>query len=284
MFQMPFIGHQKNWELLLKDAAQNRLPPAYLFYGAPGIGKKKAALALVCRLFGREAGENTHPDLQFIQPDGNTIKIEAIRACQERLKLAPLEAPLKVVLIDEADSLTRQAANSLLKILEEPPHSTLFILITSSLFRILPTIRSRCRRLFFSTPPVEEMAETLAVSLNWPREKIREMLQYVDGSAGLMCELAGSEMAGAIENSGRLLTNASRSFTDIVQWGDELAKNREINMNLLLEVLKKRLFREMAVENKLSDLAKIDRISQAQRDLDGNVNKALVLENLMMEL
>ena len=271
------------------------MPPAALFYGAPGIGKKRVALALVQWLFCRQAGTDdkrieakSHPDLQFIEPEGKTIKIETIRSCQEKLQRAPLEAPLKIVLIDSAESLTRQAANSLLKILEEPPRDTLFILITSSLFQILPTIRSRCRRLFFSPPPVDEMAETLAVSLNLPQAKLRDMLDDVDGSAGLVCELMGAEVADAVENLSRLFLGKPPSFSEASAVAQELTR-KEIDIALLLEVQKKRLFRKMTASTcsktlSLFNLAKIDRISEAQRDVERNVNKTLVLENLMMDL
>ena len=204
------------------------------------------------------------------------------------MQRAPLEAPLKIVLIDSSESLTRQAANSLLKILEEPPRDTLFILITSSLFQILPTIRSRCRRLFFSPPPVDEMAETLAVSLNLPQAKLRDMLDDVDGSAGLVCELMGAEVADAVENLSRLFLGKPPSFSEASAM-TEVFLRKEIDLGLLLEVQKKRLFRKMTASTcsktlSLFNLAKIDRISEAQRDVERNVNKTLVLENLMMDL
>ncbi|MBI4411321.1 MAG: AAA family ATPase [Deltaproteobacteria bacterium] len=280
---MNFIGHRKNWELLVREASLNRLPPAYLFYGTPGIGKKRVALAFVARLFGREIEGGVHPDFHLIEAEGETIKIEAIRSCQAKLQRAPLEALLKVVLIDEAGSLTRQAANSLLKVLEEPPRDTLFILITRSLFQILPTIRSRCRRLFFSAPPVLEMAAYLGPQWNLPPDKLRSMLEDVDGSAGLLSEILADEMAGAAQHLDRLFSGKSPSFSDTAAAAQELAR-KEIDLPLLLEVQKKRLFRRIVADSNFLGLDKIDRISEAQRDIEGNVNKALVLENLVMDL
>lgn len=87
----------------------------------------------------------THPDFIQIEPENDTIRIEQIRHIQEQVVFAPLEGKRRVVLIHDAEALGINAANALLKILEEPPEHNLFLLSASSTGTILPTILSRCQ-------------------------------------------------------------------------------------------------------------------------------------------
>ena len=104
------------------------------------------------RIFLYLAGE--HPDFVFLPPSGSSIRIDQIRAVKEFVFKKPALSEKKVVIIDSADSMTKESANALLKVLEEPPLDTHFILTTSSKEAILPTILSRTHTLGF--PPLEE--------------------------------------------------------------------------------------------------------------------------------
>ena len=104
------------------------------------------------RVFLYLAGE--HPDFVFLPPSGSYIRIDQIRAVKEFVFKKPALSEKKVVVIDSADSMTKESANALLKVLEEPPLDTHFILTTSSKEAILPTILSRTHSLEFS--PLEE--------------------------------------------------------------------------------------------------------------------------------
>src|SRR3989338_1700863 len=129
-----FVGHQTNWERLREEAGAGRLPATYLFYGTPGIGKKLVAQSyaqwFVCNAQKKPCEtcppcihirENRHPDFFLIVPDEKgSIKIDPLRDLKKKLVKAPLESPLKIVVIDPAGDMTPEAANSLLKVLEEP--------------------------------------------------------------------------------------------------------------------------------------------------------------------
>ena len=126
-------------------AESGRMPHALLFAGPRGVGKFLAArifaAALLCggqaRPCGvcpscRAAAAGAHPDWSVVQPDGQAIKIEQVRALQGVLATAPVLAKRRVALFDDAEKLTLEAANSLLKLLEEPVGETVFLLVSGS--------------------------------------------------------------------------------------------------------------------------------------------------------
>jgi DNA polymerase-3 subunit delta' len=130
------------------DAARRggRLGHAYLVFGPTGAGKRALARALAADLLGHVRADGSHPDLLVLAPlEGKReIGIDLVRAATEELALAPLEAPGRVAIVEGADLLGEEAANALLKTLEEPPPGTTLLLTTSRPEAVLPTIRSRC--------------------------------------------------------------------------------------------------------------------------------------------
>lgn len=146
-------------------------PQSSLFYGGKTSDKKRRALEVAGQLLGVSdlTVETTHPDFFVVMPtppksqtdkvtssdevqSNWTIKIEQIHELKSRIKHFPLQAACQVIFIDDAEMMTVSAANSLLKILEEPRTNQIFILTSNSLHRILPTIRSRCAKFYFATP------------------------------------------------------------------------------------------------------------------------------------
>jgi len=189
-------GQPRVVELLRRAMAQDRVPHAYLFTGPPGAGKYTTALALAAAMnCERAPGEGcgacgpceriaagVHPDVQTLERQGpsQTIPIEVIRKqVIPALGLPPHEGRARLYLIEEATSLLDPAANALLKTLEEPPARTHFILCTGSPGELLPTIRSRCQRIIFQPPAVEE-------SVADPTSRAVEDLLEVAGSGDRM--------------------------------------------------------------------------------------------------
>lgn len=153
------VGHQETLSMLRRLVASDRVPHAMLFIGATGVGKglvaRTLAAAMLCQasdnkpcgvcLACRRIDGGSHPDLFSFEANGETIKIEQIREMQSAVALSPVHGGRRIVILEDADRMTLPAANSLLKILEEPSHSMLFILTSSSLQSLLSTIVSRCR-------------------------------------------------------------------------------------------------------------------------------------------
>ena len=169
------LGHQQNKEFLQKLLKPGSRPHALLFYGMGGIGKKMLALHFAktflcksaakkpcgicesCRLMDIENNSFAHPDFYLLTAEeaGKDIKIEQVK------EFAPVLSEHKVCIIDDAGQMTAEAANSLLKLLEEPPPGWLFILITQQAERLLPTVLSRVVRLRFDAPDSSAVQQIL---------------------------------------------------------------------------------------------------------------------------
>lgn len=194
------IGHHTVVELLKRALANQRVSHAYLFVGPKGVGKETTALqfarALNCLERADDAcGEcrscrkylsGNHPDFKMIRPVENSISIDQIRELQKDIVYKPYESGWKIYLIDDADLMTLEAANSLLKTLEEPPQYAVIIIVSARKEGILPTILSRCQVIQFHKLSREEVKSFL---LSRPEILTDEMdadeaVLLADGSIG----------------------------------------------------------------------------------------------------
>ncbi len=143
-------GHKRQLDLLENAFNQGVLAHGYMFAGPEGVGKRTIAKKLAMKILGQETEQQNffHPD--FFEIDGKQgIKIEQIRELIYKLSLKPYSAPYKVAVIDNADEMTLEAANALLKSLEEPKSHTIIILITSNSNKLPKTIVSRVQKINF---------------------------------------------------------------------------------------------------------------------------------------
>jgi DNA polymerase-3 subunit delta' len=169
-------GHRRIVELLARSVSRAALPPSLIFAGPAESGTRATATALAQLLNCVHAGEpdisdacgqcqacvkiarGVHPDVLVVEPGENgTIKIDQIREVVDRSAFRPFEGRRRVVLVDEADAMVAAAQNALLKTLEEPPSSSIFVLVTSRPDVLLPTVRSRCIRLVFTGQGTSEV-------------------------------------------------------------------------------------------------------------------------------
>lgn len=169
-------GQNTAKKLLQNGLAANRISHAYIFNGPPGSGQMEMALAFVQALFCTEGVEEAcgkclecrklahgnHPDLQIVAPDGAAIKIDQIRELQRMFSYRSENGNPKAYIIDQADKMNVQAANSLLKFLEEPPSPAVAILITNNGKAMLPTIQSRAQWVPFSPLDPEILLQQLS--------------------------------------------------------------------------------------------------------------------------
>ncbi|UUZ82200.1 DNA polymerase III subunit delta' [Paenibacillus sp. P26] len=152
-------GQDRVKRILQNSLREDKVSHAYIFTGPSGTGRramaKAFAQAVYCKVLADDAcGEcldcrkvehGNHPDLYFIQPDGATIKIEQIRELQKQFAYRASASGVKMYIVQDADKMTVQAANSLLKFLEEPTSQVVAVLITDNGNALLPTIRSRAQ-------------------------------------------------------------------------------------------------------------------------------------------
>lgn len=147
---------------------------AYLITGPPGSGRSNAGIAFAAALVCPDAGcgqcvqchaalNGSHPDVELVAPSGLSYGVADTRELVMRAATAPLRGSWHVVVVEDADRLTEQATNALLKAIEEPADRTVWVLCAPSTEDVLPTIRSRCRHVALRTPPTEAVAELLEV-------------------------------------------------------------------------------------------------------------------------
>jgi DNA polymerase-3 subunit gamma/tau len=148
------VGQEQAVELLTGAIKQKKISHAYLFCGGRGTGK-----TTVARIVARDIGCN---DEDIIEIDAASNRgIDEIRELREAVRTAPFSSPYKVYIIDEAHMLTKEAANALLKTLEEPPSHVVFILATTDPDKLPQTIVSRCQKVAFRNPDIETLSQRL---------------------------------------------------------------------------------------------------------------------------
>jgi len=168
------VGHSWAVTFLEHAIASGHVAHSYLFLGPSGIGKTHLAVQLASALnctgavapCGKCAScqktrADRHPDVVIVEPDGGRIKIDRIRRLQYELALSPHKGRWRVCVLTEFESATVEAANALLKTLEEPPHRAILILCATDARQLLPTIVSRCQTLALRMVPGEELREAL---------------------------------------------------------------------------------------------------------------------------
>ena len=191
-----FAGNRNLLETLQQMIAAERLPHAILLEGEEGLGKftlaSLIAKAAVCR------GENApcekcgdchladignHPDISVIEPDGKLIKVDAVREVIRAAFVKPSQAKRKVFIFRGAEKMNEAGQNALLKTLEEPPQSVIFILLAESSASLLPTVISRCTSFSLSAPAFSEGVKRL-VELGLEKDAAEERLTAAMGNIG----------------------------------------------------------------------------------------------------
>lgn len=193
------IGQEKAIQFLKTVIRSGKMPHSYLFSGIPGVGKTTTALALAqalncgqpvnhqgcgtCRTC-RQIEHGNFPDLMIIEPEGQNVKIEQIRELNRNLNYKPVSGEYRVSLIQQAETLTQEAANSFLKTLEEPPPGNILILNVIEPRDLLPTIVSRCQRIGFRPLTAPMISEYLIKGYNVEEEKAALLARIAEGSLG----------------------------------------------------------------------------------------------------
>jgi DNA polymerase III subunit delta' len=198
------IGNERIKRLLQRAVAEGRIAQGLIFAGPRGVGKRQFALALAqavnclqpvsgdacavcvnCKKFA--AREFT--DVKTIEPDGQFIKIGQMREMSEEAYFRPFEGRRRVYIIDEAERFNEAAANSILKLLEEPPDTSLLILLTAKPYALLETIRSRCQMMNFAPLATDELEAYLKANYKRPAAETALLARLARGSIGRALEI-----------------------------------------------------------------------------------------------
>jgi DNA polymerase-3 subunit delta' len=147
MERFGLVPEQAEAKRLLEAALAEGAAHAYLLHGPPGVGKRTAAFAFAAALLGdeRRVEARSHPDLYVLEPLGEMIRIDDVRALRHDLHMRPFEAERRVYVVLDAHRMNEDAADALLKDLEEPPPYAVIVLVASELGPLPPTILSRCQ-------------------------------------------------------------------------------------------------------------------------------------------
>ena len=178
------VPEQPDAKRLLDAALRDGPAHAYLLHGPPGVGKRRAAFAFAAALLGEEVrvARRAHPDLYVVEPVGDQIRIDDIRALRRDLHMRPFEAQRRVYVVHAADTLNEDAADALLKDLEEPPAYAVILLVANDLGPLPETIRSRCQLVPFRRLSEKAVRDELAARApDLPSEELTALARVAAG-------------------------------------------------------------------------------------------------------
>jgi len=319
----PIIGHKNIVKFLQRSIESHKISHAYLFYGPENLGKKTIAkyfvLSLICQKEKKPCLEclacqgllkNIHPDVIWLRKEENkkNISIDQIRDLKKRISLAGFTDSYKVVIIVNSEEMTLEAANSFLKILEEPPKKSLIILLANSLKKIPKTIISRCQLIKFSLVNKKEILDFLIKNYKLNKKEVEEMSSLSFGRPGRAIKFIENKenLKNYLEIQKKLIEILEKdSFNERLKIIDEILKEKEIktiisNWKILirdliiLQTKNKELVVNLSFQNKLQKLAErfsIEKIYQIEKELDNlifylgqNINLKLALDNFVINL
>lgn len=312
-------------KLLINSVLKQRIFHAYLIQGLRGSGKRKLAILLAKTILciqkkGIEPCQNcniclriesgNHPDVHWIEPDGRTIKTEQIQKLQEEFMYTGFESDQKIYILSQAETLTLNAANRILKFLEEPNQKTVAILLTENVQAIIPTIRSRCQ--FIDLKPLNpSQIQDQFIQNNLSKEKA-VFLSAITNDLEEALSLAEDEwFAEAKEIVLELVETYMKHPPDVFlmihnKWIPHFKERNQMNqgLHLLLIAYRDLLYYHIGnqhamvmfssederIKQSLSTLSVnqlihiLNRILEAQRKLRSNVHPTLVMEQLALQI
>ena len=304
------VGNNKIKESLKNAVKSNNVSHSYLFIGKAGVGKKLFAKDLAKKVMclgsnydaqdnvlrsardNKEKVEsenlslefdncdscikfdaNSNPDFSIIVPDGKSIKIEQIRNLQARIVEKPISSSKKVYIIDDADTMTEESQNCLLKTLEEPPEYAMIILIASNENRMLQTIKSRCVIIRFEDLTNEEISQILHTN-------DQDIIRLCEGSVAKADDISEKrEMFAQLKIIADYLSK--NSLIDVLNNSDLLYSSKDDIMTLLdfLNII----FFEKAKENIKYSKA-IDIIEKTKKKIMANNNYDMCIDYMLMHI
>lgn len=286
------LGNQQIKEKLQKSIKDKKILHSYLFIGIDGIGKKliakEFAKAILCLNETKycnkcksciEFDSNNNPDYLYIEPDGNNIKIEQIREMQKRVQEKPIISEKKVYIIDNADQMTQEAQNCLLKTLEEPPEFVTIILIGANENAFLSTIKSRCMIIHFE--PINNLEISNYLQQNYGTENINNyILEIYEGSIGKAIKLKDkkeeySKIKDIIENLEK------KDLIEIINQSEILYKSKEEIIEFL-DYINILLLKKAKTQYKYTECVNI--VENTKKRIKQNANYDMCIDNMLFNM
>ncbi|MDQ3122289.1 MAG: hypothetical protein M3Q59_07115 [Actinomycetota bacterium] len=208
------VPEQLEAKRLLEAALRDEPAHAYLLHGPAGVGKRTAATVFAAALLGdeRRVQARTHPDLYVLEPLGEMIRIDDVRALRHDLHMRPFEAERRVYLILDAQRMNEDAADALLKDLEEPPPYAVLVLVASELGPLPPTILSRCQLVPFRR--LSERAVREWITERAPERSETEIRALSRASAGRLDRARRLLDSAAADRRETLIATARSAYLD----------------------------------------------------------------------
>lgn len=315
------IGHDDIKRYFDKAIVNDHVSHSYIFEGPNGVGKQMMALAVAKRLLCEcnngpcnnckschMVDSLTHPDLILVDKDTKVTKIDTIREnVVKAMEIKPYQGKRKVLIITEADTVTPEGQNAMLKTIEEPPSYGVIFLLSENMSKLLPTIKSRCIHIRFNPLGINLIKDYLKKE-NYSQEKIEVYAQFSQGSIGIVEKLKNDEEF--IEKRKKSISYLERlehaNLTEVYELVKELCDQKEVLIEILdLWVL---WYRDIGIlksidnpnlyyadyKEQLLDITyklpynkittSINLIKQAKIEINQNIYATFVIENLLLKL
>lgn len=290
------LGNDKIKRELLDVVHSGNVSHSYIFVGEEGLGKCLFALDFAklilcmsenklecnnCESCVKFSSQN-HPDFIKVEPDGNSIKIAQMREMQENIYQKPIVSSKKVFIINNAEKMTQEAQNSLLKTLEEPPSYIVIILIVSNENLLLNTIKSRCLKLNFQNIEKTEILKYLE-SNNLSQEFTDNMINLCNGSIGKLEKISQNiELYRNVENIIINILNARYdSVMDAINDSEILYKSKE-KITSMLEYME--VIAYTYIQKNISYTEVINIIENTKNKLYTNCNYDMCIDELLIKI
>jgi DNA polymerase-3 subunit delta' len=307
--QFAFFGHREGEDAFLDGLRSGRLHHAWLIGGAQGIGKATLAYRVARSILdpqksrdcdipsldvphdshvARQVAALSHPNLSVLRRapatdkkgPSATIPVEAVRRALGMFGSTAANGGYRVCIVDSAEDLTISSANALLKVIEEPPPRSIFLIVSHAPQRVLPTIRSRCRRLLLRPLENHHISAAIAsLGSPWtdiPQDVLNQALLYGEGSVRRTLELLDADKVAFIDQVTRLLNGLPKADTKQVLALAEALSRRDADdsYELALETVQRwvseRLHERAGLgASRLAPLVEVcEKIGRSAREID----------------
>ncbi|MFH1712620.1 MAG: AAA family ATPase [Candidatus Jacksonbacteria bacterium] len=304
---MKIIGHTSIIKYLTDIIKTNNPAHGYLFYGPEHVGKTATARWFAKNLIAKDISRKVilkkYPDFYFIKPEigKKNITIKQIKNLREKIVKTAFYDSYKIAIIKPVEYFNSESSNAFLKILEEPPKKTVFILIAGNLKSVLPTIRSRTEIIKFSLVKTANIIQALSKNFNGRQKKF--IARWAQGKMGLALNLDADKIKNIIDEEKKILQILKSAPDQKINLLTELPKNPKKWTNYLSSLTRDILLAKLKLDKlithqylkrefqKLADRRTLDNLINMLQDLidmpdnlKRNMNQQLLWQNLFLKI